>query len=451
MSTPTSKAVPGVAAVPPGKMRKVAAASFIGTAIEYYDLLIYGTAAALVFPHVFFPDSDPNVAVLASFATFAVAFFARPVGSVIFGHFGDRIGRKRTLVWTLLIMGFATVMIGFLPGYSSGVFGILPGGIGALAPILLVLLRFLQGFAVGGEWAGAALLTAEYSPPKKRGLYAMFPQLGPAAAFIMVSATFLVVNLWAGETSTGFLEYGWRVPFLLSAVLVVIGLWVRVSIEETPSFQAMKDSAQSAEPANRFPFMEVIRKQPKEILLAGGALAGPFAMFYMGTTFLTSYGTANVGVSRTLILSLGVVAGCIFFATIAIAAVLSDRIGRRPVVLMSCCLSVPWTLVLFPLLNTGNLAVFCASIVITLIITGIGFGPAAAFLPELFESRYRYTGAGLGYNLAGILGGAIPPIIATQLIAGPGSIWVGVMLAVLSLVSVLCLISLKETLGEDMD
>ena len=386
--------IPAIVADPKRtSMRRVAAASSIGTTIEFYDFFIYGTAAALVFPTVFFPSAEPVTATIASFATFAVAFFARPVGAILFGHFGDRIGRKRTLVWTLLIMGFATVAIGLLPGYETGAFGLFPNGIGIWAPVLLVCLRFLQGFAVGGEWAGATLLTAEYAPAGKRGTYAMFPQLGPAFAFFLSSATFLIANLTLGEKSSTFIEIGWRIPFVLSAALVAVGLWVRLAVAETPVFRATANQAKTAQ--NKLPFMDAIRYQGREILIAAGSLASLFSLFYMGTAFLTSYGTKNLGLSRTFVLSTGMVAAILFGIAIAASAMWSDRIGRRKVILTSCALAVPWVLVLFPVLEVGGKAAFAIGIFGTLMIFGVAYGPAGAMLPELFQARYRYTGAGL--------------------------------------------------------
>lgn len=436
------------------KLRRVAAASSIGTTIEFYDFFVYGIAAALVFPAVFFPAADPTTATIASFATFAVAFFARPVGAILFGHFGDQIGRKRTLVWTLLIMGVATVGIGLLPGYNTGVFGVFEGGIGIWAPILLVTARFFQGFAVGGEWAGATLLTAEYAPKGKRGLYAMFPQLGPAFAFFLASGTFLITSLTMGDASPAFLDYGWRIPFILSFVLVGVGLWVRLAVEETPVFKAQqaekaaaKATAAAAPKAvpTRLPFLDALRFQRKEILIAAGALSSLFSLFYMGTAFMTSYGTKQLGLTRPFILGMGMVAAAVFGLATAASAIMSDKVGRRKVILVSCGLAVPWTLLLFPLLNTGSHAAFALGLIGTLTIFGIAYGPAGALLPELFQARYRYTGAGLGYNLAGILGGAIPPLFAAKLVAGGHSVWVGVMLAALSAVSVLCALAIKET------
>jgi MFS family permease len=322
-------------------IRRVAVASCVGTTIEFYDFFIYGTAAALVFPKVFFPALGPAAGTVASFATFAVAFAARPLGAIMFGHYGDRIGRKRTLISTLLLMGIATVLIGLLPGAAT---------IGVAAPIILVVLRFAQGFAVGGEWAGATLLTAEYAPAAKRGLYGVFPQLGPAIAFGLSSATFLVTGLVMGDTDEAFLSYGWRIPFLLSILLVGVGLYVRLSIEETPAFRAAQAAAPLDRP-KRVPFLEAMRSQPREVLLSAGALTMLFAFFYMGTAYLTSYGTNPEGAAlpRPVVLAIGVGAAVVFGITIAVAGVLSDRFGRRNVIMVSTAAGAVWALVLFPL------------------------------------------------------------------------------------------------------
>ncbi|MFC5997056.1 MFS transporter [Pseudonocardia hispaniensis] len=427
-------------ASPPSEvpMRRVAIASCVGTTIEFYDFFIYGTAAALVFPKVFFPALGSTAGTVASFATFAVAFFARPVGAVVFGHFGDRIGRKRTLISTLLLMGLATMLIGLLPGAAT---------IGVAAPIILVILRFAQGFAVGGEWAGATLLTAEYAPKAKRGLYAVFPQLGPAFAFALSSATFLVTGLTLGDTDQVFLDYGWRVPFLLSVLLVGVGLYVRVTIEETPVFRQDQQRRAAQGGPGRTPFLDAIRHQPKEVLLSAGSLTMLFAFFYMGTAYLTSYGTKpdGAGLSRPVVLTLGIAAAVVFGLVIVAAGIWSDRIGRRGVIMTSCALGVVWALVLFPLLDTRSAVAFGIGLTVTLAIFAISYGPAGAFLPELFETRYRYTGAGMGYNLAGVLGGAIPPLVAPQLAASFGSIGIGVMLAGLAVLSFFCTRALAET------
>lgn len=435
-------------APPPEEKRKlgrVAAASLIGTTIEYYDFFIYGTAAALVFPHVFFPDSDPAVGTIASFATFSVAFFARPVGAVLMGHFGDRIGRKRTLVWTLILMGLSTVGIGFMPGYHVGVFGVFEDGVGLWAPVILTLMRFFQGFAVGGEWAGATLLTAEYAPEGKRGAMAMFPQLGPSIAFFLSSGTFLIASVTVGDDSAAFIEYGWRIPFIASAVLVLFGMWVRLSIEETPVFKAELESGRNESRPRTLPFLDVIRYQWKEVLIASGAMATLFALFYTGTAFLTNYGTGALEFSRTEILAMGMGASVVFGIVTVFAAVASDRIGRMRIIKTVVVVSVPWVLLLFPLIDTGSTVAMFVGITGTLVLYGTAYGPTGAMLPEMFAARYRYTGAGLVYNFAGILGGAIPPLLAAQIIMTHDSIWVGVMLAALSGISVACVIFMPET------
>ncbi|MEE2032328.1 MFS transporter [Rhodococcus sp. CC-R104] len=422
-------------------MRRVAVASCIGTTIEFYDFFIYGTAAALVFPTVFFPALGATAGTVASFATFAVAFIARPVGAVLFGHFGDRIGRKKTLVSTLLLMGISTLLIGLLPG---------AGTIGVAAPIILVLLRFAQGFAVGGEWAGATLLTAEYAPPGKRGLYAMFPQLGPAIAFALSSGTFLFTGMALGDTNQAFLDYGWRIPFLFSIVLVGIGLYMRLAIEETPVFRAESsaaDIASAQDPAQKrtLPFLDAVRFQYKEILLAAGALAIMFAFFYMGTAYLTSYATKTLGFDRPFVLLVGIASSVVFGISIILSALYSDRVGRRRVIMVSCAFSVLWALALFPLLDTGSPVAFVVGMMVTLAIFGIAYGPCGALLPEMFATRYRYTGAGLGYNLAGVLGGAIPPLLAAPLAASFGGIAIGIMLAAFGLLSLVCTAAMVET------
>ncbi|MBO1268077.1 MFS transporter [Arthrobacter cavernae] len=420
-------------------LRKVAFASAAGTTIEFYDFFIYGTAAALVFPVVFFPALGAAAGTVASFGTFAVAFFARPVGAIIFGHFGDRIGRKKTLITTLLMMGIATVAIGLVPDAKT---------IGVAAPILLVVLRFVQGLAVGGEWAGATLLTAEYAPKGKRGLFGSFPQIGPSIAFALASATFLVTNLTLGDKSEAFITIGWRVPFILSAVLVLVGFWVRSSIEETPVF---KNTQQPV--VRKLPILESIKRQPKEILLAGGSLTLLFAFFYLGTAFLTSYAASPTGMklSRVDVLSTGIIASVFVAAATLTSGILSDRFGRKKVIATSCIIAVPWSLVLFPLLGTGTVLAFGVGLTVTLMIFAIAYGPAGALLPELFETRYRYTGAGMGYNLAGVVGGGIVPLLAAQLAASPGTWAVGLLLAGIGVFSIICTLALPNREHSDME
>lgn len=434
-------------------LRKVGAASLIGTTIEYYDFFVYGTAAALVFPAVFFPDVSPAMGTIASFATFGVAFFARPVGSIVFGHFGDKIGRKRTLVWTLLMMGLSTVLIGLFPGYDTGVFGVFENGIGIWAPILLVTMRFLQGLAMGGEWAGATLLTAEYAPKNQRGRMAVYPQLGPACAFFLASGTFFVVSLTVGATSEAFLSYGWRFPFLASLILVMVGLWIRLSIAETPVFKAHleKEKLAASTAPVKLPFADAFRRQWKQILIAGLAMSTVFSMFYTGSTFLTSYGMGTLEFTRTMILGFGMIGAVVLAVVTAAAAIISDRVGRKKVIAVAYGGAVIWSLLLFPLLDTGSPIAFLIGVTVTLSLYGIANGPAGALLPEMFQSRFRYTGAGLSYNLGGIIGGAIPPILAAQIVANYSSIWVGVLLAALAGVSLLCVLALPETKNNDLE
>jgi MFS family permease len=415
-------------------MRRVAAAGCIGTTIEYYDFFIYGTAAALVFPRVFFPALGPTAGTVASFATFAVAFIARPLGAIVFGHYGDKLGRKKTLITTLLMMGLSTTAVGLLPSAA---------GVGVVAPILLVVLRFLQGTAIGGEWAGANLLTAEYAPPGKRGSYAIFPQLGGAFGFALSSATFLVTNLLIGDRDDAFLTYGWRIPFIASIVLVLIGLWVRGTIDETPVFRAEQEAATSAPRPS--PFAGVLRDQWREVLLSGGVMGIQFALFYMGATYLTSYGTTTAGLTRQTVLLFGIVAAAVAAVFVVLGGRLSDRYGRRSIIIVTSSVALVWSFMLFPLLDTGNAVAFGIGLAGTLALYGLAYGPVGAFLPELFATRYRYTGAGTGYNLGGILGGAVPPLIAPLLAAAFGGVAVGVMLALLALLGIVCTWALAET------
>ncbi|MHA6795446.1 MFS transporter [Pseudonocardia bannensis] len=414
-------------APPKNPMARIALASMTGTVIEFYDFFIYGTAAALVFNKVFFPELGAAAGTALAFATFGVAFVARPFGSILFGHFGDRIGRKKTLVSTLLLMGLSTLAIGLLPTTAA---------IGVLAPVLLVVLRIAQGLAVGGEWAGATLLTAENAPPEKRGLYALFPQLGPSIAFALASATFLTTALTMSEAA--FLVWGWRIPFLASLILVGIGLYVRLSIEETPVFRNSTERA-------KVPVAEVLVRQPREVLLGAGAVTTVFAFFYIGVTYLTSYGTQQLGLPRTTVLAMGIVGGLVFAATTILGAIWSDRVGRRRMVLIGNALAVVVGLTMFPIIDLGTPLSFGLGLSLALGVVGIAYGPIGAQLPEMFSTRYRYTGAGMAYNLAGVLGGAVTPLLATQLVPALGSFAIGLYLAVVALISLGCILALRET------
>lgn len=412
-------------------LRRVSLASYVGSAIEFYDFFIYGTAAALVFPSVFFPHLSHVMAVIASLGTFASAFIARPIGAVIFGHFGDRIGRKRTLVATLALMGVSTVAVGLIPGTAT---------IGPAAPLLLIILRVLQGFAVGGEWAGSALLSAEHAPPHRRGFYGMFTQLGLGTALVLANLVFLIVYATFGDAPQAFLQWGWRIPFLLSAVLIATALVVRLRVQETPEF-AGADTAQHDE----VPVAALLREQGREFVLAAGAVIAVLALVYEVGTFFTHYATAHLGYSTTTVLLVGVLGGLCTVAVVATSANLSDSYGRRRVIMVGYALATPWSFAVLPLLETRNTLVFGAAITITYAIIGIVMGPMASFIPEIFAIRYRYTGAALSYNLGGIVGGAIPPVISEYLLTAFGSRAIGLMLGGLSLVSLVCVALLGET------
>ena len=409
-------------------LRRVAFASFAGSAIEFYDFFIYGTAAALVFPKVFFPHLGPTMATVASLGAFASAFVARPVGGAVFGHFGDRIGRKRTLVVTLMVMGLSTLGVGLIPSAAS---------IGLAAPALLVALRLLQGFAAGGEWAGAALLGSEYAPETRRGFYGMFPQLGIGAALLMSSMAFLVTYTALGKTSAAFLSWGWRIPFLLSAVLIGIALFVRLRVRETPVFTAARTHAD-------VPVAGLVRGQPLQLVLASGAAVAIFAMSYMAGTYFSNYAVSQLGYSEDVVLVVGVLTGVVSLGVIGASAMLSDRFGRRRMIATGFALAVPWSFVMLPLIDTRNPVLFGVAIVGTFGIIGISSGPIAAFLPLVFPTRYRYTGTGLAYNLGGIIGGAIPPVISPVLLVTYGGWAIGVMMAGTALVSLVSVALLRE-------
>ena len=417
----------------PTPMRRIAAACLVGSAIEFYDFLIYGTAAALVFPTVFFPHLSPTLATIASLGTFASAFVSRPIGAATFGYFGDRLGRKNTLIVTLLLMAVATVSVGVVPSTAA---------IGTAAPLILVALRLLQGFAVGGEWAGSALLSAEHAPEGERGRYGMFTLLGGGTAGVLSSLTFLGVNVSIGENSPAFMEWGWRIPFLISAALIGIALYVRLRIDETPVFA--EEKARNLVPA---PIAEVLHVQRREILLAAGSIVGGFGFAYMGNTYLTVYAHSQLGYTRSFIWAVGALGGLASIVFVALSASLCDRVGRRRMMLLGWAGCVPWALVVMPLMDTGKPALYAVAIVGMIAIAAIGSGPTGAFIPELFATRYRYSGSALAVNLAGVVGGALPPLIAGTLQATYGSWAVGPMLAILALASFVCTYLLPETKG----
>ncbi|MFF4193067.1 MFS transporter [Nonomuraea sp. NPDC001831] len=410
---------------------RIAMASLMGTAIEFYDFYIYGTAAALVLNTAFFPGMDPVAGRLAAFSTFAVAFVSRPLGSAVFGHWGDRVGRKSMLVVSLLVMGLSTVAIGLLPGYAA---------IGVAAPVLLVLLRFTQGIGLGGEWGGAALLATEHAPPGRRGRYAMFPQLGPAAGFIVANGLFLIL----GETLTDeqFGGWGWRLPFVASLLLVVVGLYVRLRISETPVFRAALDQRRIA----KVPFAGLMRHQWRRVLLAAGAMTVAYTLFYTATTYCLSYGTATLGIPKTTMLTLTMIGVLFMAAGTVVSAVVSDRLGRRRTLLTGTAVAVAWGLVMFPLMETGSVVLAGVALAGALGLMGLIFGPMGAYLPELFRTEFRYSGASVAYSLGGVLGGAVPPLVATSLqTSGLGVMGVGLYVSAMALLSLLCLLALPET------
>ena len=420
----------GPPAAQPRSMRRIALASMTGTVIEFYDFFIYGTAAVLVFDKVFFPELGTAAATVAALGTTGVAFVARPFGSVLFGHFGDRLGRKGTLVTTLLMMGLSTLAIGLMPTTAA---------IGAVAPVLLVVLRILQGLAVGGEWAGATLLTAENSPAKARGKYALFPQLGPSVAFALASATFLVTALTMSNET--FVAWGWRVPFIASILLVGVGLFVRLKLEETATFKEKR----TAPGSTRLPVAEVFTSRPMAVFLGAGATTAVFAFFYIGVTYLTRYGTANLGLPRPTVLTMGIIGGLVFAATTITSAILSDRLGRRRLVIWGNVASVVAGVIAFPIIDIGTAWSFGLGLSIVLGVVGIAYGPIGAQLPELFPTRYRYTGAGIAYNLAGVLGGGVVPLISAALVPVYGSLAIGLLLAAVSLLSFGCAVAMPRT------
>lgn len=382
--------------------RKVILASFVGTTIEWYDFYLYGTAAALVFNVIFFPSFDPLVGTIAAFGTFAAGFLARPIGSVVFGHFGDRLGRKKMLVYSLLGMGAATFLIGVLPTYAS---------IGVAAPILLLVLRLLQGFAVGGEWGGAVLMSVEHEQKGKRGLAGSWTQAGSPAGLVLSTIIFAVVTLMPGDS---FLAWGWRIPFLFSAVLVMVGLFVRLSVIESPEFKAI---AAQGEPA-KIPALEAIRKHPVNILLAIAMCLAPFVCFYFFATFMLTYATTTLGMERQSVLWIVAAGGFLELFTIPLAAALSDKVGRGKVFLWGAVLfaayAYPFFLINESMPGTGTLLI---TVIIGLgLIHPLMYGPMATLFAELFPPRVRYSGASLGYSIGAVFGGGFAPLIFTALL-----------------------------------
>ncbi|WP_405818854.1 MHS family MFS transporter [Streptomyces sp. NBC_01390] len=425
---------------------RVAAASLVGTTIEYYDFAVYGTASALVLGPAFFPSGNATLSSMAAFLTFAAAFVSRPLGVVLFGTIGDRLGRRQALVISLLLMGVATVGVGLLPTYESA---------GLLAPVLLVTLRLLQGVSMGGEWGGAVLLAAEHAPPGRRALYASIPNVGPSLGFLLSTAVILpTMNIVGME---GFTDWAWRIPFLLSTVLVAVGLWVRTTVSESPVFKsAVRAQPQAPAPswpsAPRFPLGTIFRQYPRRLLLGTGAAIGGSAVYYLTIVYSLSYGPKELGIPRNTMLTAASIGAAAGIAITLPVARLSDRIGRRPLMLAGAVGSVVWAVPMYASLSSRNGLVITGAYTVGLMFLALMFSPMAAFLSELFPARLRYTGASAAFILANTLGGGFAPSIATWL----NSHWesplvLGFYTGGLCLVSLLCLLALPETREHEFD
>ena len=408
---------------------QIAFASFIGTAIEFYDFYIYAMAAALVIGPVFFPSSDPAAQALNAFLSFGIAFFARPLGAILFGHFGDRIGRKATLASSLLLMGTATLLIGCLPGYVT---------LGAWAPLLLCLLRVAQGIGLGGEWGGAALLATESAPAHRRAWFGMFPQLGQAIGFLLACLSFLGLSAYLSEAQ--FLVWGWRLPFFASAALVMVGLYVRFKLNETTAFAQVLAKQQTL----KLPLLTLLQQHKRPMLLGALAMTVCYNLFYTATVFCLSYGTQTLGIARVDFLQMLCFA-VLFMALITpLSAAMSDRYGRKPVLLIGCFLAVLVGFSLNPLLSQGNPYAITLFLSLALLLMGATFAPMGAFLPEQFPVPVRYSGAGLSYNLGGILGASSAPYVSQLLVNQGGLTWVGYYVSSMALISLIAVWCMQE-------
>lgn len=421
----------------PASFRRVVAASVAGTTLEWYDHFIYGSAAALVFPRLFFPDSDPFVATILSLVTYSIAFLTRPLGAAIFGHFGDKHGRKNVLITTLLLMGICTTAIGLLPTYAT---------IGVWAPILLASLRFLQGIGLGGEWGGAALMVGEHSSGGRRGFFGGLVQIASPVGLLLANAVFSIVTFLVSEEA--FFAWGWRVPFLLSSLLVVTGLWIRVQVEESPMFQEIEATEDVEEHS---PLKEVLTQHWRQVLIAIGSRIGSDVTFYIFNILVLVYGTVQLGQSRQLLLNAVLLGAAAQAVSIPIWAAMSDRIGRRPVLIIGAVGAGAWVFAFFPLLGSSTTALVWLAPIVGNFFIGAMWAPLAAFVPELFPTRVRYTGAGLGFQTAGVFGGALAPLISTYLVKVFDS-WVPVAIYLVAMLTLLvvCVLAAKETSHIDL-
>jgi metabolite-proton symporter len=436
-------AAPSAAPPAPSSLKRIVAASLVGTTIEWYDFFLYGSAAALVFNKLFFPGSDPLVGTLLSFLTYAVGFAARPLGALVFGHYGDRLGRKKLLVLSLLLMGGATFAIGLLPTHAT---------IGSAAPVLLTMLRLVQGFALGGEWGGAVLLVSEHGDAKRRGFWASWPQTGAPAGQLL--ATGVLSALTALMSDGAFLSWGWRIPFLLSGVLVIVGLWIRLSVDESPVFKAALAQAAERKAAGReekMPLVTVLRHHWREVLVAMGARMAENISYYVITAFILVYATTAVQLSRQTALNAVLIASAVHFVVIPAWGALSDRIGRRPVYLIGAVGVGAWMFPFFALIDSGSFGSLLLAVTVGLVLHGAMYAPQAAFFSEMFSTRVRYSGASIGAQFSSVAAGAPAPLIATALLADYGSstpiaLYV-IAAALLTVVAVSCA---KETRHRDL-
>ena len=414
--------------------RRILIASLIGTTIEFFDFYIYATAAVLVFPKIFFPSADPASATLESLATFALAFFARPLGAALFGHFGDRKGRKATLVAALMTMGPSTVAIGLLPTYQS---------IGIAAPILLALFRFGQGLGLGGEWGGAVLLATENAPPGKRAWFGMFPQLGAPIGFLISSSTFLLLSKTLSDRQ--FFNYGWRIPFIASAILVWVGLYVRLKLTETPEFLKVLKNNQRV----KLPVIDVFVKHTKTIVLGTLAAITTFLLFYLMTVFTLSWGTSALHYPRSSFLIAQMISVLFFGAGIPISALLADRYGRGKILIFATAGIFIFGLFFSPLFSSGNWGITVVFLVLGMFLMGLTYGPLGTALAEIFPASVRYTGASLAFTLAGILGASLTPYLATTLAKNYGLPYVGYYLSIAAAITLVALIAVRASMKEN--
>ena len=420
----------------PSSVRRVIVASLIGTSLEWYDFFIYGTAAALVFNTLFFPSFEPLVGTLLAFATYAVGFVARPLGGIVFGHYGDKIGRKNVLVATLLLMGIATFLIGVLPTHAT---------IGVWAPILLVALRFLQGLGLGGEWGGAVLMTLESGDPNRRGLNASWPQVGVPIGLLLANGVLSLMGAFTSDAA--FESWGWRVPFLLSGVLVLVGLWIRLTISESPLFRELETTQTKAEA----PIVDVLRNYSGRVLLAIGARVGVDVAFYTFVLFITTYLVTYRELPPGYALNAVLIAAACQVLLIPWFGHLSDRFGRRPVYLFGAVGAAAWIFAFFAMLDTGNFVIIALATVVALFLHAAMYGTQASFIAEMFPTRVRYSGASMGYQLAGILGGAVAPIISVALLDRfDTSLVVSLYVVAMLAVTTACVLAAPETSRLDL-